>query len=66
MSRPNYGTRVRVNDPESRFYGQMGTVRLLGPGSYDLDVKVRLDPVEGYSEDIWFAAESLTVVKESA
>lgn len=65
MSRPTYGTRVRVNDPESWLHGYEGTVRLLGPGSYDLDVKVRLEMEGGRSEDIWFAAESLIVVKEA-
>ena len=65
MSRPNYGTRVRINDPESRFHGKEGTVRLLGPGSYDLDVKVRLDPIDGHSQDVWFASECLDVVKEN-
>lgn len=65
MSRPNYGTRVRINDPESRFHDKEGTVRLLGPGSYDLDVKVRLDPGDSHAQDVWFAAESLIVVKEA-
>ncbi len=62
MKRPKYRDRVRVTDPENWLHGYEGTVRLLGPSSYDLDVKVRLDMADGRSEDIWFASESLTVI----
>lgn len=62
MPRPNYGARVRVNLPDSPYHGKEGRVRLLGPGSYDHDVKVRFsDP----QEDVWLPAECLIVLEEN-
>lgn len=58
--RIRYGQRVRVNDPESTYHEQTGKVRLIGPGSMDYNVKLRLDG----GQDLWLPEESVEPLKE--
>lgn len=53
--RVRHGQRVRLNAPGSTYHGQTGKVRLIGPGSMDYNVKLRMDD----GQDLWCPEEDL-------
>lgn len=58
--RIRYGQCVRLNAPDSTYHGQTGKVRLIGPGSMDYNVKLRMDD----GSDLWCPEEALEPLKE--
>lgn len=58
--RIRHGQRVRVNAPGSTYHGQTGKVRLIGPGSMDYNVKLRMDD----GGDLWLPEEETEPLKE--